>query len=255
MYFLACLLTIQFPTPQVPFTFAEQPQLRRDIEAALFSSGERLSHLLTVACLSSDEHTAILRLTLTEGHRTRQQGQFLQTLALGQPLHFCQRHGEVVAFDLSDPRWAGLSTWADMQSDECWSVCHLTLATPLITAAPQPHDAPDALPFPEPDVLFTLAAEHWQTLSGQPFPCSASELVQTTHCVLANYQLSTVDIPLPSAPRIGYVGWMDYTCLRAGAEETATLAALARLAFFTGWGYDTSAGFGIAQAVLRERGG
>jgi CRISPR/Cas system endoribonuclease Cas6 (RAMP superfamily) len=127
--------------------------------------------------------------------------------------------------------------------------------TEAITASPQTHAARNALPFPEPIPLLTQAIQHWQRLTGACFPCSASELVQASGCVLSTYAFHTVDIPFCSGVQIGYLGWADYTCLRPQTEESAAITALARLAFFTGWGYETACGFGTARVVFRKRGG
>jgi CRISPR/Cas system endoribonuclease Cas6 (RAMP superfamily) len=112
---------------------------------------------------------------------------------------------------------------------------------------------PDTLPFPEPDLFFLRALERWQQLAGPPFPWSGTHMIQETHCVLANYRLHTVEISSMPHPTIGYLGWVEYHCLHPQAEEGAALAALARMTFFTGCGYETDLGFGTTRDLLRKR--
>lgn len=253
MYFLACLLTIQFDTPQTPLATAWHPQLRRDLQAAYFPTEKQGPHLLAVACVHRSRDQWVLRLALAHEQRGNALAHFLKRVQLGQTVRLFQRRGQVHAVDFSDRVWAGISTWADFQASSRASSFHFTFATPLLTTSPGIEEQADALPFPEPETLFAPALEHWRRLSGPSLASSAQHMVQATRCVLATYRLQTVHIPALSCP--GYLGWVEYTCLQPQGEAMHALWALARLAFFTGCGYETASGFGTARVVLRERGG
>lgn len=252
MYFLACLLTIQFAAAQEPLHIADHPQLRREIASALFAAEEQRSRLLTVACLHSDHHQLVLRLTLAEEQSGRTFAHLLHRLSAAPSIEFCQRKGRIGVCNLSHPVWTGVSTWADVKAGQSPASLHLTFVTPLLTAFSLSQKPPDALPFPEPDVLFSRLHASWQELSGPPLACSVQQMVQETRCVLANYRLRTVNIPALS--RVGYLGWVEYRCLQPRAREIVALWALARLAFFTGYGYETACGFGTARTLHRKRG-
>ncbi len=254
MRFLACLLTLQHHSSQEPLLFAEYVRLRQDILMAFFPTEHACPHLLTVACLRSDQHQTVLRLTLAEEQQHSTLSQLLRRVHSGQPILFCQRSGEISAFDISDPTWTGMSTWADVQTSQGSASFRFIFATPLITALPLARESLDALPFPEPETVFARALEQWQSFSGPAFPCSAKQMVQAARCVLADYRLHTVAIPLAPFPVVGYLGWVEYSCLQPQAEAIMALAALARLTFFTGCGYEAATGFGTTRAVLRERG-
>jgi len=241
MRFLAVVLTLQHHKPQDLLTFVEWPQLRQDISMALFPTE---CQLLTVACLRSEPQQTVLRLTLAE-EQQEDHGIFSQLLSrihAGQLIRFCQRDGKVVSLDVSDPMWTGISTWADFQKTPHHSSFGFAFTTPFITASPLAAVFPDALPFPEPETIFLPALECWQKLAGPLFPWSGAHLIQAACCVLANYRFYTVEIPLTSHPTFGYLGWVEYSCLQPQAEEVAALAALARMTFFTGCGYDTTLG-------------
>ena len=253
MYFLACLLTIQLEASQASLPFPKPPQLRRAIQAAFFSTQEQGPHLLTVACVHRSHDQLVLRLTLAEEPQGNALATLLSHVEIGQPIQLCQHRGEVRAFDLSDRMWAGVSTWADFQAGSHASSLHFIFATPLLTTAPQGEGHPNALPFPEPETLFAPALEDWQRFSGPSLASSAQQMVQATRCVLATYRLHTVEIPVLSC--LGYLGWVEYTCLQPEAEAMQALWALGRLTFFTGCGYETASGFGTARNVLRKRGG
>lgn len=253
MYFLACLLTMQFEAPQAPLAFAEYPQLRRDFQMAYFPTEEPGLHLLSVTCTHTSRDQLVLRLVLAQEPQGNGLTHLLKRVEVGHPIQLCQRPAEMRAFDLTDRVWAGISTWADFQAGPHASSFHFTFVTPLLTTPPRASGGTDALPFPEPAVLFAPALESWQRLAGPALASSAQQLVQTTCCVLARYRLHTVELPALSS--LGYLGWAEYTCLQPQTEAMQALWALARLTFFTGGGYETASGFGTTRIVSRKRGG
>lgn len=255
MHFFACLLTIHYPKAQEPLTLAEQPQLRHDLMQVLFpTDGQRQPslNLLTVALLSADRRQAVLRVTCVEENQDHAFTQMLNYLQEHTHVSLCQRAGKVTAFDMSDSQWTGLGTWVDLQVTPVSPSFRLLFATPVLTTTATVQDPPDALPFPEPLSLLTEAGEQWHRLAGPPIPCSATQIVQATRCVLSNYHLHTTEVLLEGGSVLGYRGWVEYTCLRPRATEIAYLSALARLTFFTGCGYATTSGFGTTR-ILYEK--
>jgi hypothetical protein len=169
MRFLACVLTLEHHSAQEPLLFAEYVQLRQDLVMAFFPSEHACPHLLTVACLRSDHQQTVLRLTLAE-QQNGTLSQLVHRIHSGQPILLCQRRGEIRTFDMSDPIWTGMSTWADIQTPQGNASFRFNFATPLITALPLVKQSLDALPFPEPETVFARAVEQWQSLSGPSFP-------------------------------------------------------------------------------------
>lgn len=257
MRFLACLLTLQYSAAQEPLTLAEQPQLQRDVQAVFFSSAHTpRQHLLSVACLHSSQDQLVLRLTLAEEPQGSTLASLLRRVHSGRPVQLCQRRGTIRTCAFSDRVWTGVSTWADFQADSPPASFHFTFVTPLLTASPVSRSQPNALPFPEPEIILAPVWESWHHLSGPSLAGlagSAQQIVQATRCMLATYRLQTV--ALPALRSIGYLGWGEYRCFQPQAEAMTALWALVRLAFFTGCGYETIAGFGAIRLVLRERGG
>lgn len=254
MNFVAGLLTMRFSSSHHALAFADHQQLRQDVLSALFPGEEGVLPLLTVALLHSDRQQALIRLTVAEERQGIAISQLLRRIQAGQPLQLCSRTCEIDSFDLSNSAWTGLSTWADLQTNQRCSYIPLSFVTPLLTFSRRNSLSSDALPFPEPLTLFTAAMEQWRNLAGPPLPCSAQHLVQATRCVLADCRLRTVKILSPSSCRIGYLGWASYECLAPQAKEIAFLHGLMRLLFFTGCGYETAYGFGVTRRVSRKRG-
>ncbi len=76
--------------------------------------------------------------------------------------------------------------------------------------------------------------------------------MQAARCVVTRYRLWTVKRPVAGSPRLGYLGWIEYTCRTRELAPVVSLNALARLAFFTGSGYLTEHGLGITRIAIAK---
>jgi CRISPR/Cas system endoribonuclease Cas6 (RAMP superfamily) len=248
MHFVALLLTVRCTEG------ARTTEYRQagDINHALAGYHRDLaaSHQqndFTVSLLRREPRHTLLRLTIC-GREETPVSAILETAvtSLFQQGH---EHYEVQAIDLTSPRWAGISTWADLLPQETERFMHFSFATPLITAEPGRRQSPNVLPFPEPLPLFSSLAQRWQTLGGPALAGSADQLIRASACVVSRYRLHSLTgegaLPAP----VGYLGWIEYECLRCNRAATS-LNALARLAFFTGAGYLTAYGMGSTTTRL-----
>jgi CRISPR/Cas system endoribonuclease Cas6 (RAMP superfamily) len=86
-------------------------------------------------------------------------------------------------------------------------------------------------------------------LGGPTLAGSADQLIHASACVVSKYRLRSLtregSLPAP----VGYLGWIEYECLKYN-QAIASLNALARLAFFTGTGYLTAYGLGSTTTRL-----
>ena len=242
MYFVALLLTVCCIEEARTTEYAEA----RDILHVLvdYHRNHAASHRqydTTVSLLRCEPGHALLRLTICSREKTPVSA-ILET-ALPSLFQHGRGRYEVQAIDLTNPRWAGISTWADLLDQQTERFMHFSFATPLITAEPGRQQNRNALPFPEPLPLFSSLAQRWQTLGGPTLAGSADQLIRASACVVSRYRLRSLtragSLPAP----VGYLGWIEYECLRYN-RSCASLNALARLAFFTGTGYLTADGLG-----------
>ncbi len=248
MYFVALLLTVRC-TEEARTT---ENREARDIHHVLADYHHSLaaSHQqydITVSLLHCEPRHALLRLTICSREETPVSA--IMETALPSLFRHGNGHYEVQAIDLTNPRWAGISTWADLLPQQAERFMHFSFDTPLITAEPGRQQSRNVLPFPEPLPLFSSLAQRWQTLGGPTLAGSADQLIQASTCVVSKYRLRSLtgDGSLP-AP-VGYLGWIEYECLRYN-RASASLNALARLAFFTGTGYLTAYGMGSTTTRL-----
>jgi len=123
-------------------------------------------------------------------------------------------------------------------------------ATPLVTSTPAHRQGGNALPFPIPQVLFASALRQWRMLDGPLLPFVGEEIAQAAGCVVSEYRLETAARILAGGSHLGFLGWIEYTCRAPETTAAASLNALARLAFFTGCGYLTEWGMGVATVRI-----
>lgn len=174
-----------------------------------------------------------------------------QAIALGPVLQYAGQDCEVESVDLSNTRWAGTASWADMIGGCAGTRMKFVFATPLFTS-PTGERSDNALPFPNSLALFTAAHLQWQSLNGPALPYTGEQAVDLAKCMVTKYQLETVKRVFHNGSAIGYLGWIEYTCLRQDEAATASLNALARLTFFTGCGYRTEYGMGVTTVTITK---
>ncbi len=248
MYFVALLLTIRCLEEARTLEYRETRDIHHifaDYHCSLAASHRQED--ITLSLLRCQPQHALLRLTICSREKTPVSA----ILETALPSLFQHGHGryEVQAINLTHPRWAGISTWADLLSQQSERLMHFSFATPLITAEPGSQQSRNVLPFPEPLPLFSRLAHRWQMLGGPTLAGSIEQLIRASACVVSRYRLHSLtregSVPAP----VGYLGWIEYECLRYN-RATASLNALARLAFFAGTGYLTAYGMGSTTTRL-----
>ena len=251
MYFLAALLTLRM-VRDTHRSGQTEPQHLPTALASILRSAPTLPPQvrLTVAQLKRSERRALVRLALCsadEGVATA----VLNAAASLTSFQVGQSHYEVERIDLSDPAWSGLGTWADMYCGKPGRFMRFTFATPLITAEPvKPSQTGNALPFPEPLLLFQCLGNSWEGLDGGALPRDVEHLVRASSCVVSSYRLRTLPVEDGLHALVGYLGKIEYECRTPDSPCLAPLNALTRLAFFTGVGYGTDRGLGTTATEI-----
>lgn len=252
MYLIALLLTLRLVADaKAPLDMEPQALVHAIRNFLQQESTHRQTHCVTAAFLGSDGQYARFRLSLYGSDVTRIIAG-LHALTAHSPLLLCQRRYEVESIDLTHPVWSRVSTWADILAASAARMIRFSFATPLITRRPTNPVSWGALPFPEPIPLFSSVIDPWQELGGPELPDDPTQLVQATDCVISHYRLFTRPVVIGGHSISGYLGWIEYECRRPDHPYLASLNALARLAFFTGTGYNTAQGLGATAVSLRS---
>jgi CRISPR/Cas system endoribonuclease Cas6 (RAMP superfamily) len=119
-----------------------------------------------------------------------------------------------------------------------------------VTSNPTHGQFNNALPFPDPPVLFASALRHWRMLDGPLLPFVGEQVALVARCVVSEYRLETAERVLAGCSHLGFLGWIEYTCRAREETAVASLNALARLAFFSGCGYLTERGMGVTTVTI-----
>ena len=251
MYFLALLLRVR---AQQPCRFCPPAEDADRCEALLQAIRDKDARLgnkyLRGATIWSDQERAHIRLTCFSKAGGSLGSALLQALAPGSVLQCAVQRYEVESVGLTDPLWTGISTWPDMLSQPAGARLRFTFATPLITSDPERRPTGNALPFPDPQVLFTSTLRHWRLLDGPLLPYTGESLTQVARCVVSEYRLETAARVLTGHSYLGFLGWIEYLCRTRDTAVIASLGALARLAFFSGSGYLTERGMGVTAVTI-----
>lgn len=78
-------------------------------------------------------------------------------------------------------------------------------------------------------------------------PEGLSTFLEAGKCFISGYKLQTEQFQTTERTQIGFRGWVTYTYPTQAEQYLGTLTALARLATFTGVGYQTARGMGAVR--------
>ncbi len=251
MYFLAILLKLRVLEPGHPnqsiedaHEFLRLPQVPSVKDE---HPGERR---VKVALLRRDQEFVQVRLTCFSRGGCSPGDEVVQALTPGSELWYIGQKYVVESVDLTDHIWTGVCTWTDMLSQPPGVRMRFTFATPLVTSDPTNRQIGNALPFPDPQTLFTSALRHWRLLDGPLLPNTGARMTQVARCVVSEYRLETADYILAGHAHPGFLGWIEYVCRTRETSVIVSLNALARLAFFSGSGYMTERGMGVTAVMI-----
>ena len=252
MYFLALLFTLRALETTRNGILLEDADTSSALLQAIHDKVALHEEYLRVALLGNDQERVHVRLTCNSKEGGSLSSRVLQALAPGCVLDCSRQWYEVESVDLTDPMWTGVSTWPDMLSQPVGARLRFAFATPLRTSNSEDGQFGNALPFPDPQVLFASVLRHWRMLDGPLLPFVGEQVAQAARCLVSEYRLETAERVLAGRSHLGFLGWIEYTCRASEAAAVASLNALARLAFFTGCGYLTEWGMGVATITLAK---
>lgn len=251
MYFLAILLTLRAKVPErlnISLENANESVLPLQItpgKDAYLPKGH-----MRAALLRRNQGLAQVRLTCCCRTGGSPGEAILQALTPGSVLQYAGQDCEVESVDLTDTLWTGVGTWPDMLSQPPGIRMRFTFATPLVTSDPDRGQVGNALPFPDPQTLFTSALRHWRLLDGPFLPYTGERMTQIARCVVSEYRLKTTEQIIADHSHLGFLGWIEYVCRTRETSVVASLNALARLTFFSGCGYLTERGMGVTSVTI-----
>jgi CRISPR-associated endoribonuclease Cas6 len=262
MYFVAMTLQLQPRDSHTRLSVADSVYAHaailhaisdEDTEAGRALHGMQRNKRITLAVMANDRESPTLRLTFMAQDGLTYANTLMNALSPRSTVRLGKTVCDLGSVDLTNSEWAGVSTWADLTPPMTGRYIHFTFATPtaINKRGDRPGDRFTSL-YPEPLDLFSGLVRRWQALEGPVLPDDLEHFVGAGGCVVADYHLHTVGFRTQERKQKGFMGWVVYECRKDDAMHIAALNALARLAFFTGVGYQTARGMGVARATISD---
>ncbi len=201
----------------------------------------------TTAIIAAGHEESRLRLTFftTEGLMATQA--LIDALTHQGELRIGRTQWAITAIDISDPEWAGVRSWADLMTTTSGDRIRLTFMTPTAIMKRDNDGRRFSALYPHPADVFLGLHRRWVALEGPALPSDLDAFLGDHGLVVANYQLRTVTFRSRVRTQIGFTGAVLYECRKNSPAHLAAVHALARLAFYTGVGYQTARGMGTVQ--------
>jgi len=261
VYFVAMTLPLQPQAHRASLTVADGVYVHAAIHHAISGVDADLGRALhdmrrhkrmTVALVGNSRKAATLRLTFMASDGLAYANTLVNALSARPALRLGQTVCDVGSADLTSSDWAGMGTWADLMAGPTGRYIRLAFLTPTAITKRDANGGRFTALYPEPGDVFSGLARRWQALVGPALPDDLDQFVQGGGCVVSGYRLHTVQFRTPERTQIGFTGWVVYECRKDSAGQMAALNALARLAFFTGVGYQTARGMGAVQPKIAD---
>ncbi len=201
----------------------------------------------TVAVLPPGLNNPQVRLTWLGAHGLHYAEMFTTAIARQPVLRIGPTTWEVNSVNVDSSDWSGSSTWSDLCGVDSTRDMRFAFVTPTAIMKRDANGKRFTSLFPDPIDLFSGLHRRWRALAGPPLPDDLLEFVQSGGCVVANHRLHTIDLELARHMQIGFVGQVVYHCRKPSIPHILALNALARLAFFSGVGCQTTRGMGAVQ--------
>lgn len=219
-----------------------------DAEAGRQLHDMRRHKRITLAIVESTRHTAALRVTFLGQEGLTCANALANALSTNPVLRLGSTAWVVESADLTDPKWAGMSTWSDLTATENRDQhIRFQFVTPTAITKQDGNGGRFVALYPDPISLFSGLARRWQGLEGPTLPDNLERFIETGGCVVSNHALHTTTFSAADRTQIGFVGHAVYECRKSNVTYANALHALSQFARFVGVGYQTARGMGAVR--------
>lgn len=262
MHFVAIHITIQTAT-DATLTVADAPYAHAAILHAMSSidptAGQKLhdtqrNKRMTIALFNPDRSRRMtcLRVVILADDDTNYAGVLLDALSHQSTLQLGRTAVDIQRVAVQGTPWSGIATWADLTLEHPEPSMNFSFDTPTAIMKTDDNGKRFSSVLPEPLDIFRGLARRWTGLGGRSLPDNLETFLQTGGCVVAHHRLKTVTFHTQERTQIGFIGNVTYHCRKHDPQCITALNALARLAFFTGVGYQTARGMGLVRTELHR---
>jgi CRISPR-associated endoribonuclease Cas6 len=207
---------------------------------------------MTVAIVTSNTCTALLRVTFMTQEGLDYAHLLVNALSTRPTLRLGDVNCTVKSVSLDDPHWCGVNTWNDLGSGPVGDHISLRFVTPTAIMKRDGDGGRYTSLFPVPEDIFPGLERRWRALNGPELPDDLDRYICKGGCVASSHKLDTDVFSTPRRTQKGFTGWVLYECRKPDKVYVAAINALARMAFFTGVGYQTARGMGAVKPEITE---
>lgn len=260
MHFVAVDISLQQPAKRL-LTVADAPYAHAAILSAISAVnpdvGRQLHDAkqdkrLGIALIDSDyspESAQSLRVVIISPAAVDYAGIVFDALSRQSTLQLGRTSADIRNVAISGTPWSGVATWADLIGDQAELAMRFEFVTPTAIMKQDDHGRRFSALLPEPQDIFRSLIRRWQALEGPPLPDHMDTYLHGGGCVIAHHHIRTIEYQTQNRTQIGFVGTVTYQCRKYEPACISALNALARLAFFTGIGYQTARGMGLVRTT------
>ena len=166
------------------------------------------------------------------------------TLRLGRAICAIQ------SVEITPSAWSGVASWADLLDDSTSHHITMRFVTPTAIMKTNGLGQRYTSLLPDPVDIFLGLQRRWHALGGPALRRDLAAILNDAGCIIARHQVQTTVFQAPERLQIGFCGSVTYQLRNTNPEFVQALCALARLAHFTGIGYQTTRGMGLIQTTI-----
>jgi CRISPR-associated endoribonuclease Cas6 len=261
MHFIAVDITLRKPSPRT-LTVKDAPYAHAAVLNAISQidevAGRRLHDMkrhkpITIALVDpvpSLHNAACLRVAIMNDAAMDYTSIILEALAIGQPLHLGRTIVNVDHVAISGTRWSGVATWADLLQPSAHPTICFEFVTPTAIMKHDENNKRFSSLLTTPRDIFNSLGQRWQSLNGPSLPDDLNAFLDKGGCFVSHSRTKTTTFHTRERTQIGFIGSVTYQCRTSDPVYVTALNALARLAFFTGVGYQTARGMGLVRTTV-----
>lgn len=157
---------------------------------------------------------------------------------------------EIQSVDVVPSDWTGVAGWADLLDGSQDENITLRFITPTAIMKTDGAGRRYSSLLPEPTDVFLGLQRRWDALGGPALSPDLAEILSNAGCIISRHQLATATFRTSERLQIGFQGSVTYQLRHPSPEFVQSMCALARLAHYTGVGYQTTRGMGLIQTSI-----
>lgn len=199
---------------------------------------------IAIAIVSAKQGKATLRMSFLGDRGIAAANAVATALMNISGLQLGQTFWEVIGIQRSESKWTGVATWADIMASEPRNRVYFEFVTPTAFTKTGNQGERFVSVLPDATDLFTGLARRWVDLGGPIMPTNLADYLRSGGCIISELGIHTVTCNLTDRTQKGFVGRVTYECDMRDQMCAVAVNQLARLAFYSGVGYQTARGMG-----------